>query len=331
MTRPAFPRSLPEFFKMFPDEKECLKFIHESRWPQGGPKCSKCGSQTCWARKDRVGGLECGECGYTFSATAGTVMKNTKLPLSTWLQAAYLIVTDKRGISAKQLQRDLGIKRYETAYTLLQKLRAAMVSPKRSRLHGVIEVDETLIGGPVPGKRGRGTAGPGKKAIVVGAVEVRSFVHRRSGQTRTRPGRIRLRLVDDFKAKTLLGFVEGCVEPGTLVFTDDLSSYDRLADMGYEHQVESTTLGMEQDAVLPHLHLVFSNLKTWLEGTFHGSVSQKHLQGYLNEFAFRFNRRGNLYAAFQTLLSIAPKVKAPTRNEIYATGSKRFQHKNPDE
>ena len=316
---------------MFPDEEACLKFIVESRWPEGEPRCPKCGSKTCYSRKDRFGGLECAQCGYTFSATAGTVMKNTKLPLSTWLQAAYLAITDKRGIPAKQLQRDLGIRRYETAFTLLQKLRAAMVSPNRSRLHGVVEVDETFIGGPVPGKHGRGTAGPGKKAIVVGAVEVRSFVHRKSGQTRTRPGRIRLSHIDDFKAKTLMGFVEGCVEPGTLVFTDDLNSYHGLAGMGYEHEVQSATQGMEQDAVLPHLHLVFSNLKTWLEGTFHGAVSQKHLQGYLNEFAFRFNRRRNLYAAFQTLLSIAPNVKAPTRNEIYATGPDRFQHKNPDD
>jgi transposase-like protein len=331
MSRPAFPRSLPEFFKMFPDEEACLKFIRESRWPEGDPMCPKCSSKICYGRKDRVGGLECAECGYTFSVTAGTVMKNTKLPLSTWLQAAYLTVTDKRGISAKQLQRDLGIRRYETAYTLLQKLRAAMVSPRRSRLHGVVEVDETLIGGPVPGKRGRGTAGPGKKAIVLGAVEVRSFVHRKSGETRTKPGRIRLRHVDDFRGKTLLGFVEGCVEPGTLVFTDDLNSYNGLGSLGYEHEVESATQGMEQEAVLPHLHLVFSNLKTWLEGTFHGSVSEKHLQGYLNEFTFRFKRRRNLYAAFQTLLSIAPSVKAPTRNELYATRQDRFPHKTPDE
>ena len=171
MARPGFPQSLPEFFRMFSEERVCVQFVIDSRWPDGKPVCPKCGFDTTYPRKDRPGGRKCAKCGYIFSVTAGTVMENTKLRLSTWLQAAFLMVTDKRGISAKQLQRALALKRYETAWSMLQKLRAAMVNPDRSKLTGRVELDESYIGGPEKGKRGRGAGG---KNLVVGAVEVRA-------------------------------------------------------------------------------------------------------------------------------------------------------------
>lgn len=331
MARPSFPRSLPEFFKTFHDEKACLRFVVESRWPEG-VGCPKCGTEKVYARKDRQGGLECSSCGYTFSATAGTVMENTKLPLCTWLQAAYLMVTDKRGISAKQLQRDLGLRGYETAYTLLQRLRAAMVNPERERLTGFVEVDETFVGGVKHGKIGRETVGgPGGKFIVMGAVEARHALRPSDMKEVHRPARLRLRHVEDLRARSLIGFVRDVVQEGAVVATDGNPSYDGVEALGYEHLVQSTALGMPQDAVLPHLHLAFSNLKTWMAGTFHGRVESKHLQGYLNEFCFRFNRRDNLYAAFQTVLGIAGKVKGPTLGSLYASGPGRFIHPNPHE
>jgi len=325
MPRPAFPRSLPEFFRMFPDETACLKFIAESRWQGGAPKCPKCGGVEFYGRKDRKGGLECTGCGHTFSAMAGTVMENTKLPLSTWLQAAYLMVTDKRGISAKQLQRGLGIRGYETAWSMLQKLRVAMVNPDRSKLTGHVEVDESYIGGPEPGKRGRGAEG---KYLVVGAVEVREWTSPKTGEVSTYPGRVRLRHIDNAIQPVLVDFVLETVEDGTTVVTDGFEAYQILPKFGYPHEVESTSRGMKQDAVLRHYHLAVSNLKTWLKGTFHGAVGRapaggiqgKHLQGYLNEFAFRHNRRHNLFAAFQTLLGIAGRVGAPTCAGLYGTG-----------
>ena len=245
-------------------------------------------------------------------------MENTKLPLSTWLQAAYLMVTDKRGISAKQLQRALGIKGYETAWSMLQKLRAAMVNPDRSKLTGRVEVDESYIGGPKAGKRGRGAEG---KSIVVGAVEVREWTRPKTGKVSTCSGRVRFRRIDNVIQPVLVDFVLETIEGGAVVVTDGSEAYNILPQFGYPHEVESAARGMKQDAVLHHYHLAVSNLKTWLKGTFHGAVEGKHLQGYLNEFAFRFNRRHNLFAAFQTMLGIAGKVKGPTRRALYIGAS----------
>lgn len=313
---------------MFPDERSCLQFVIDSRWPSGQRRCPKCGSEDLYDRShDRIGGLQCKNCKYLFSATAGTVMENTKLPLSTWLQSAYLMVTDKRGLSAKQLQRDLGLKGYETAWSILQKLRVAMVAPERSRLTGRVEMDESYIGGPQEGKRGRGAVG---KYLVVGAVEVRA------GNESTYPGRVRFRHIDNAIQPVLVDFAIDTVADGSTIVTDAFEAYGILPEFGFPHEVESATHGLDPDAVLPHYHLAVSNLKTWLVGTFHGAVGRaagggikgKHLQGYLNEFAFRFNRRHNLYAAFQTILGIAGRIHSPTRKALYASGPERFRHVN---
>lgn len=300
---------------MFPDERACVQFVIDSRWPDGEPVCPKCGFDTTYPRKDRPEGRKCAKCGYIFSATAGTIMENTKLPLSTWLQAAYLMVTDKRGISAKQLQRAIGIKRYETAWSMLQKLRAAMVNPDRSKLTGCVEVDESYIGGPEAGKRGRGAGG---KNLVVGAVEVRDWTSPKTGKISTYPGRVRFRRIDNAIQPVLVDFALEIVEGGTTLVTDGFEAYKILPQFGFLHKVESTARGMEQDAVLRHYHLAVSNLKTWLKGTFHGAVKGKHLQGYLDEFAFRHNRRHNLFGAFQTMLGIAGKKTGPTQEALYA-------------
>jgi ISXO2 transposase-like protein/transposase-like zinc ribbon protein len=316
---------------MFRDERDCFEFVLRSRWPEEAScGCSSCGG-TRFYRVERRLVLACAGCKRPQSATAGTVMHGTHLPLSTWLLAAWILVTDKRGVSAKQLQRQLGI-RYETAYMVLQRLRAAMVDPDRSRLHGAVEVDETFVGGVRHGRRGREMK-PGKegKFVVAGAVEVRVAI-RRTDRTEVRfPARLRLRLVSDKGAANLLGFVKDVVDPGTNVWTDASPSYAGLDDLGFPHGIQSTSLGMPQSQVLPHLHLAFSNLKTWLAGTFHGRVEAKHLQGYLNEFCFRFNRRDNLFAAFQTLLSLAPKVTRPAYADLYSEGPERFLHPNPRE
>ena len=303
---------------MFPNERVCVQFVIDSRWPDGEPICPKCRFGKTYPRKDRLEGRKCAKCDYIFSVTAGTVMENTKLPLSIWLQATFLMVTDKRGISAKQLQRALAIKRYETAWSMLQKLRAAMVNPDRSKLTGRVEVDESYIGGPEEGKRGRGAGG---KNLVVGAVEVREWTNHKTGKGSTYPGRVRFRRIDNAIQPVLVDFALETVEGGTTVVTDGFEAYRILPKFGYAHEVESTARGMQQDAVLRHYHLAVANLKTWINGTFHGRIEGKHLQGYLNEFAFRFNRRHNLFAAFQTMLGIAGKVKGPTQETLYARTS----------
>ena len=324
LPRPDFPRTLAEFHRMFPSERDCFEYLLRSRWSGQEAACPSCGAGRFFVRGDRLG-VACASCRHVLSATAGTVMHRTRLPLRTWLLAAWLVITDKRGSSAKQVQRQLGVS-YETAYMILQRLRAAMVHPHREPLHGQVEVDETFVGGVRHGRRGREMdAARMGKFIVLGAVEVLCGPHADMGGLR-RPGRIRLRHVADNRAGTLLEFVSDCVAVGSTVVSDGNRSYRAVEGAGYIHRVESTSVGTPRNEVLSRAHLVFSNLKTWLAGTFHGRVEAKHLQGYLNEFCFRFNRRDNLPAAFQTALGIAPWVTGPTYSGLYAEGPGRYQH-----
>jgi transposase-like protein len=336
MARPDFPKSLPEFNRMFREERDCFDFIVQSRWPGDADcVCPSCGG-TKFYRADKRLALSCAKCRHIQTATAGTVMHGSRLPLCTWLLAAWLLVTDKRGISAKQMERALGVS-YETAYMVLQRLRAAMVNPEREKLRGGVEVDETFVGGVKHGRKGLEMREKrGGKFVVVGAVEVRRALRQSDMKELHRPARVRLRHVPDTTAGHLIRFVKEVVEKGTVVATDGNPSYNALETFGYPHRIESTAVGMPQNLVLEHVHVVFSNLKAWLDGTFHGAVGRapkggekgKHLQGYLNEFSFRFNRRDNLFAAFQTVLGISPKVEAPSYERIYAKGEERFRHVN---
>jgi len=225
-----------------------------------------------------------------------------------------LVTTQTPGQSATQFQRQLGLKRYETAFQILHKLRVAMVRPDRDRIGDKwpVEVNEAYVGGKTRGE-GRGVH---HKAIVVGAVEVRTKVEKGS----RRPiyaGRLRLEVVKDRSAKTLETFVTKSVESQSQIITDGWVGYDGLSGLGYDHK--PVVLGGDPektDAELPMIHLVFSNLKAWILGTHHG-VSQQHLQAYLDEFVFRFNRRFYPMTAFNSVLGIATRVEAPTYEELY--------------
>ena len=206
----------------------------------------------------------------------------------TWFHAIFLISTLTPGISALQFQRLLGLKRYETAFQMLHRVRSTLVAPGRELLHREVEVDETLIGGKDPYRGGRS----GDKALVVGAVEVIPFSTLKTGKVHSRCGRLRLQLVADASANSLAGFVEKEVEPGAIVNTDGWDGYRRLnRSGGYHHQRFVQGKNRELKPILPHIHRVFSNLKAWLHGTHHGRIEQKYLQAYLNEYTFRFNRR----------------------------------------
>ncbi len=298
MSRLPYPKSIMEFQRTFQSERDCEKYLFLSRWPDGFV-CPVCGNREFYyIEKRKV--FQCKNRHQT-SITAGTVMHRTKTPLLAWFWAAYEMVTETPGISALQLQRKLGLKRYEVAYNMLQKFRASMVRHDRDRIHGTVEVDETYVGGATTGgKRGRGA----KKTIVVAAVE-------RKGRVM---GRIRLRKISDVSEASLLNFIQDVIEPGSYVETDGFSSYRNLRKHGYKHRPIAPD---DVDIQLPKAHLVFSNLKTWLRGTFHG-VSPKHLQAYLNEFVFRFNRRKTPMAAFQTLLGLSTHVtKWPEYRTLY--------------
>jgi transposase-like protein len=273
----AFPENLMAFATRFANEEACADYLAGVRWPRGFV-CPVCGGQKGWPTAR--GTLFCAGCQRQTSLTAGTILHNTRVPLQGWLLGMWLVCTQKTGLSAADLQRELGLGSYRTAWLMLQKLRQAMVRLGREPLQGQVEVDETYLGGTrEPGVSGRQLVG---KALVVIAVELAG----------TQVGRVRLRHVADGSGTNLVGFVRDCVEPGAQVHTDGWAGYNGLSKAGYAHRVTPTRGDVELAVeVFPHVHLVASLLKRWLGATHQGHVSPKHLQAYLDEFAFRFNRR----------------------------------------
>lgn len=308
MGRPDFPKSLKEFQARFREDDACRQYLAACRWPEG-VRCARCGHEVAFELPHRKL-WQCKACGRQTSLTAGSVLHRTRLPLTVWFWATYLVTTHTPGLSAVQLQRQLGIS-YETAWALLHKLRRAMVNPEREALQDKVEVDETYLGGPEAGlKGGRQLL---EKALIVGAVEVRGKA----------AGRVRLQVVADASARSLTGFVKRTVAPGTLILTDGWGAYAPLAAMGYRHRPRTQGTPERAAKLLPHIHRVVGNLKTWLRGTHHG-VGHDHLQAYLDEFAFRFNRRRTPMAAFQTLLGLASGAHGPTTYKmLYASESTR--------
>ena len=271
-----FSGTMAELESRFGSEQACWDYLLHLRWPDGFV-CPRCGGRTAWTTARRL--LVCASCQHHASVTAGTIFQDTRKPLTLWFRAIWWVVSQKPGASALSLQRVLGLGSYRTAWTWLHKLRRAMVRPGRDRLTGEVEVDETFVGGAEPGG---GRRHVGKKALVAVAAEVRGPAI----------GRIRLRRVADSSADSLLPFVQEAVTPGTVVITDGLQSYRGLPGLGYRHD-RRVLLGSGEsaDAVLPRVHRVASLLKRWLLGTHQGAVSREHLDYYLDEFTFRFNRR----------------------------------------
>lgn len=240
---------------------------------------------------------QCVGCRHQSTVTSGTVLHNTKIPLTVWFWAAYLMTTDKRGVSAGLLQRQLGLSRYETAWLLLHKLRRAMVNAAREPLHGEVEIDDTWIGGHQTGLRGSRQLKGRRAALVLVAVEKRG----------KRSGRLRMAVVPDLKKVTIDKFVARHVASGSTIYTDGLNTFATLAEADYKHvpraQPHRTELGKGAPSVVPLADRAIGNLQQWLTGTHHG-VSRDQLQVYLDEFVFRHNRRKTPMAAFQTLLGL---------------------------
>ena len=276
-----YPRSVGEFQAWFQNDEDCLDYLEWLRWPAGFV-CSACGHHGEWRLGD--GRLRCSGCGGRTSATAGTIFDRTRTPLTVWFTACWLFATGKDGISALSLKRTLEIGSYQTAWTMLHRLRAVLVRPGRDRLRGLVEVDETYIGGEEPGLRGGRAAG--KKVLTGVAVEVREP----KGM-----GRCRIAPVPDASGASLHRFVTDHVEPGATVITDGWQGYSGLEQLGYAHDRRSQRAarlrGEEPGKLLPAVHQVASLAKRWLLGTHQGSAEHTHLASYLNEFVFRFNRR----------------------------------------
>jgi transposase-like protein len=321
-----FPKSLPQFQKLFPNNEACARYLEGARWPKGF-ECAHCHEKGEPFRFEaRPGVLRCRKCRKDTSLTADTVMERTHTPLTTWFWAAYLMSSFTDGFSAIQFQRQLGLSRYETAYQIMHKLRAGMVRKDRDPIGGNlargdhVEIDETYIGGATRGE-GKGPHAD-DKSLVIAAVEVRQRPAKKGDKPARRggryAGRLRIEVVPDRTAKSLCGFVEAAVEPGAIVITDAAPSYNGLDKLGYAHLpvVEANDPKVAEE-YLPIIHLVFSNLKSWLRGTHHG-VSPQHLQAYLNEFAFRFNRRFYPFNAFRSLLGIGANGESPTYDGLYS-------------
>ena len=272
-----YPRQYRDFVEWFSDDEACLAYLEKLRWPNGFT-CPACRLDVKPWRQTR-GRLVCPSCRHQTSVTSGTIFEKTRTPLTTWFETAWHMTTAKNGLSAKTVQRTLGSS-YRTAWKMLHQYRIAMVRSEREQLSGAVEVDETLVGGIEHGKkRGRGT----EKAVVGIAVEVKEpkgF------------GRIRMRHIPDASGEALLPFIRDTVKLGSVVRTDGWSGYSQLHQHGYLHQ--QIVLSSIRDPVhvsVPGVHRVASLLKRWILGTHQGSVSTEHLQSYLEEFTFRFNRR----------------------------------------
>lgn len=292
-----YPRTLTEFESRFATEEACRDYLTLLRWPQGF-QCLRCGHPRAYPTRGVL--LHCARCGHQASVTAGTIFQDTRKPLKLWFQAMWWVTSQKTGVSALGLQQVLGLGSYKTAWTWLHKMRRAMVRPGRDRLSGRVEVDETYLGGPEGGVRGRQTE---KKALIVIAAQ----------EDGRGIGRIRMRRIPDASAESLVPFVEEAVEPGSVVHSDGWLGYGPLASKGYIHEV-SCLRGNERSPseLLPRVHRAVSLLKRWLMGTHQGAVSHEHLDYYLDEFTFRFNRRNSrsrgklFYRLVQQAVAVEP-------------------------
>lgn len=272
-----YPRNYAELRAWFPDDAACIDYLEWLRWPNGFV-CPRCEGSRAWRMGD--GRFWCEPCRRRVSVTAGTIFQATRTPMTVWFTAAWYATSAKNGVSAKTLHRLLGFGSYQTAWALLHRFRTAMVRPGRDRLAGTVEVDEIYIGGTKPGKRGRGANGKTLVAVAVETFNPKGF------------GRCRLRVIPNAEAPTMRSFLFDSVEPGSTIVTDGFVSYPPAAGNDYVHQplpvIES---GTPAHLSLPGVHRVASLVKRWLLGTHQAAVETDHLQSYLDEFAFRFNRR----------------------------------------
>lgn len=300
-----YPKNFQEFIARFQTEDNCWSYLYKMRWPDGFfcPKC-KCGNFSITKRKL----YECDDCGQQTSLTAGTIFQGTRKSLLLWFHVIWWVAVQKTGVSASNFQDFMGFGSYETAWTWLHKLRRVMNRPERDKLKGNVEVDETFIGGVETGKKqdGKNKTGRGstEKIIVVVATECNG----------KQIGRVRFKCIDSANSDNLMKFIEDNVACGSTVITDGWSGYFPLSEsQTYIHEKKVISKSnMEAHELLPHVHMVDSLLKRWMYGTHQGRISTKHLEYYLDEYAFRFNRklskhRGKLfYRLIQQAVATSP-------------------------
>jgi transposase-like protein len=308
-----YPKNLEELESWFSTEEACRDYLFRLRWPDGF-RCTGCGHTEVWNLQ--AGLIKCKKCKRKASVTSGTIFDKTRKPLVSWFRAIWWITSQKNGTSALGLQRILGLGSYKTAWTWLHKLRRAMVRPGQDRISGTVQVDETFIGGPRAGKRGRGAEG--KTLVLIVAEQKEKAV-----------GRIRLRIIPDASATSLETAIKETVMPGSKVKTDGWRGYNGIHSLGYDHEVmrKSEDVGVN---LMPLCHRVASLIKRWLGGTHQGAISHEHLAYYLDEYTFRFNRRTSRSRGllFYRLLQNAVVIKpAPYKEIKLSVRGKKPKHK----
>lgn len=295
-----YPKNFQEFLFQFRTEDDCWSYLFDLRWPDGF-RCPRCNNSKYWLTEKGL--IHCSSCEHQTSITRGTIFHKTRKPLLLWFYIMWWVVAQKTGASAYNLMDFMGFGSYETAWSWLHKLRRAMVRPERDKLKGEIEVDETYIGGKEIGKGKQGRGAETKTLVIVATECIKKQI-----------GRVRFRCIDEASEEHLQGFIEDNIEHGSLVITDGWSGYNFLSESKnytYKRKIISGS-GQEAHELLPHVHMVDSLVKRWLNGTHQGNVSPKHLPYYLDEFAFRFNRkmstfRGKLfYRLIQQAVATSP-------------------------
>jgi transposase-like protein len=270
-----YPRNQMDFEQMFDTEQDCIDYLTSIRWPNGFI-CPVCASLRYWKKTN--GRFECRDCHTETSVTNGTIFHKSTKPLLVWFQAIWWIIAQKNGVSAKGLQKILGLGSYKTSWTWLHKFRRLMVLNGRTKLKGKVEVDEVFLGGKKTGKRGRGAEG---KSLIAVAVEVKG----------RKTGRVRLAKIKDASSESLINFIEANVEKSSTIITDEWPSYNELESKGYIHKTQKATAKDDGEDVLPNVHRIASLLKRWLLGTHQSYVNKNKLEYYLDEYVFRYNRR----------------------------------------
>ena len=297
-----YPMTFHEFIKQFPDEKHCREYLYKLRFPNGFV-CPKCKHTENWKIGEQL--YECTKCGRQTSVIAGTIFQDTRKPLMDWFIAIWWVTTQKQGASAEGLRQVLGLSSYQTSWTWLHKIRRAMVNPNRAKLSGTVEIDEAYIGGESTGKRGRGAE---NKVIVAVGCEL-------DGK---KLGRCRMSVIADVSAVSLHAFIIENIEKGSHLITDDWSGFSGIEAKGYTRTIQVQKDTTDEEKMLPHVHTIVSLLKRWLLGTHQGAVEAKHLQAYLDEYVFRFNRRKSTKRGllFYRLLESAMRTESTTYKDL---------------
>jgi transposase-like protein len=305
-----YPTDFEEFIDWFSQESDCETYLEKLRWPDGF-QCPQCGGTNAWKTERSL--WHCGQCSRQTSVRSGTVFDGSRKPLRLWFHVAWLMMSQKTGLSARTLCDTFGFGSYQTAWGWLHKYRSVMIRQGREQLQDRVEINEAYIGGVKAGKRGRGAEG---KTMVLVAVE----------GAKNAPQRVRFRCVPSAQKGCLLEFVQDYVSPGATIVTDGLMVYKGLQGAGFQHERHVNSGDLEAMDHVGHVHLVVSLLKRWLDGTHHGAIRSSHLQSYLDEFAFRFNRRLSTHRGklFYRLMQQSVTARPPGIKDFYQTS----QHRN---